>query len=100
MKAGITPEQEILTRHFCYFGPLPEGLLEHVNDEYWKDAFRGASELGELEVKEMPLKRYDLWGQQNGPEARDMISGMTKLDPKDRSTIDQVLDKQFWQSDT
>ncbi|CAK7275440.1 hypothetical protein SEPCBS119000_006695, partial [Sporothrix epigloea] len=33
-KTGISPEQEIVTRHFCYFGPVvPEGLLKQVDNE-------------------------------------------------------------------
>ena len=28
---GITPREEILTRHFTYFGPVNEGLLKQVD---------------------------------------------------------------------
>ncbi|KAF2679449.1 hypothetical protein K458DRAFT_393861 [Lentithecium fluviatile CBS 122367] len=30
---GISPELEILTRHFCYFGPVTEGLLRQIDSE-------------------------------------------------------------------
>ncbi|EEY23048.1 conserved hypothetical protein [Verticillium alfalfae VaMs.102] len=33
VKSGIKPEQEILIRHFSYFGPVSEGLLKQVNSE-------------------------------------------------------------------
>ncbi|KAF1956011.1 kinase-like protein [Byssothecium circinans] len=72
---GITPEQEVVTRHFSYFGPVPEGLFKHVDSEYW----------------------FERWGQDLGPEALDMISGMTNLDPTARTTIDQVLTHGWWQ---
>lgn len=36
----MLPEQEIVVRHFMYFGPLPDGLLKHVNDEKWTMLFR------------------------------------------------------------
>ncbi|KAJ8124462.1 hypothetical protein O1611_g9178 [Lasiodiplodia mahajangana] len=45
VKHDIVPEQEIVTRHFCYFGPLPEGLLKHVNDENWGEAFKESSKV-------------------------------------------------------
>ncbi|KAK9786408.1 putative Kinase-like protein [Seiridium cardinale] len=44
-KNGIRPEQEILIRHFAYFGLVPEELLQHVNSEDWYEALKGASEI-------------------------------------------------------
>lgn len=31
-KAGVPPAQEIVVRQFMFFGPLPEGLLRHIDD--------------------------------------------------------------------
>ena len=28
LQSRVTPEQEIMHRHFLYFGPLPAGLLK------------------------------------------------------------------------
>jgi serine/threonine protein kinase len=41
VKSGISPEQEILVRHFSYFGPVSDGLLKQVNSEDWCRALRG-----------------------------------------------------------
>ena len=97
VESGIRPEQEILTRHFSYFGPVSDGLLKQVNSEDWCDALRGASKVAEEAVKEQPELRFERWGEELGPEAQNMISGMIDPDPTARTTIDQVLTHRWWQ---
>ena len=97
VESGIWPEQEILTRHFSYFGPVSDGLLKQVNSEDWCDALRGVSKIAEDAVKEQPELRFERWGEELGPEAQNMISGMTDPDPTARTTIDQVLTHRWWQ---
>ncbi|AEO62063.1 hypothetical protein MYCTH_2312992 [Thermothelomyces thermophilus ATCC 42464] len=96
-KHGISPEQEILVRHFSYFGPVTEGLLRQVDSEDWCNALKGASEMAEVAVKEQPELRFEWWGKELGPEAQNMISGMTKMDPMARMTIDEVLAHPWWE---
>ncbi|KAF1355930.1 kinase-like protein [Lizonia empirigonia] len=81
VKLGISPEQEILTRHFSYFGSADEGLLNQVASEKWTKALKLASQMAELAL---------------GSEAQKMISGMTKPDPTARSTINQVVAHPWW----
>ena len=100
VKNSISPEQEILTRHFCYFGPVSDGLLKRVNDEKWCNALSGASKLAEEAVKEQPELRFEWWGKELGSETQNMISGMTNPDPTARITIDQVLTHRLWQEST
>jgi hypothetical protein len=97
-RRGIRPEQEILIRHFSYFGPVSEGLLKIVDSEAWCNALKGASEMAEEAVKEQPELRFERWGEELGPEAQNMISGMTNPDPTARTTIHQVLMHPWWQS--
>ncbi|KAI2603666.1 kinase-like domain-containing protein [Hypoxylon sp. NC1633] len=99
-KSGIRPEQEILIRHFSYFGLVPEGLLKQVNSKDWCDAMKGASEIAEEAVKEQPELRFERWGKELGTEAQNMISGITNPDPAARTTINQVLAHQWWQEAT
>ncbi|GAB1732624.1 hypothetical protein NU195Hw_g3713t1 [Hortaea werneckii] len=96
-KAGVTPEQEVLTRHFCYFGPVPDSLYQQIKDEKWRHALQLASSMAEAEVKERPMLRLRAWGQELGESAPDLLSGMTNIDPKGRLTIDQVLAHPYWQ---
>jgi len=100
VRRGIKPEQEILIRHFSYFGPVPKGLLKQVNSEDWCNALKGASEIAEEAVQDQPELRFERWGEELGPETQNMISGMTGLDPTARTTIDQVLTHRWWQEAT
>jgi serine/threonine protein kinase len=100
VKSGIKPEQEILIRHFSYFGPVSDGLLKQVNNEDWCNALSGASEIAEEAVKEQPELRFERWGKELGSETQNMISGMTNPDPTARTTIDQVLTHRWWQEST
>lgn len=97
VRSGIRPEQEILTRHFSYFGTVPEGLLRQVDSEDWVNALKAASEIADRAVKEQPELRFERWGKELGPDAQNMISGMTSPDPTARTTIDRVLAHQWWQ---
>jgi hypothetical protein len=96
---GITPEQEILTRHFCYFGPVPEGVLKVDGNANWSAALEGAAKIANEMVKDEPGLRFERWGEELGPEALRMISGMTALDPKARLNIDQIMVHPFWDED-
>lgn len=95
-KKGIKPEQEILVRHFLYFGPLSGGLLHQVNDKTWNFALKKASDMAEMTAKDQPELRFEQWGEELGPEAKNMISGMTNLDPAARTTMDEVLKHGWW----
>ncbi|TAQ83182.1 hypothetical protein B7494_g8496 [Chlorociboria aeruginascens] len=97
VKRGIRPEQEILIRHFSYFGPASDGLLKLVSNEDWCNALSAASEIAEEAVKEQPELRFECWGRELGPETQNMISRMTDPDPTARTTIDQVLTHRWWQ---
>lgn len=97
-KRRVLPEQEIVTRHFAYFGPVPPGLYEQV-DEDWRDALRTSAKQAERVVEDHPEVRFEQWAEGLSPEGRDMISGMTNLDPSARTTIDQVLTHPWWQEE-
>ncbi|KAH9207186.1 kinase-like domain-containing protein [Leptodontidium sp. 2 PMI_412] len=84
---GIEPYEDILTRHFAYFGSVNEGLLKQV-DSRGHSVLKKASATAELAVNNQPELRFEVWGKELGKAALDMISGMTKLDLTARLTID------------
>ncbi|KAK0368699.1 hypothetical protein CLIM01_13943 [Colletotrichum limetticola] len=98
-KSGHTAEQEILTRHFSYFGPAPKELFEQISDEHWRHALAGASAIAENEVKQQPGLRSVHWTAELGHEAQDMLSGMTDLNPTSRVPIEKVV-KHRWLQET
>lgn len=93
---GIMPHEDILTRHFTYFGPVDEGLLKQV-DTREHGTLKKASAIAELAVRNQPELRFEVWGKELGKAALDMITGMTKPDPTARLTVDQVLGCSWWQ---
>lgn len=97
---GMPPEQEIVVRHFMYFGPLPDGLLKHVDDEKWTILFRAASEIAETEAAEDPDCRFERWPVDHAPhltqEAKNIITNMTRLDLAQRANIDEALKHPWW----
>ena len=64
---SITPEQEIVTRPFCYFGLPTEGLFKQIDNEDWRDALKGAAEVAERTLKEQPELIFQNWGEDLGP---------------------------------
>lgn len=99
VERGITPEQETLTRHFCYFGPVPDAVLRVAGDGDWSAALEGAAKIADEMVKDEPGLRFERWGEELGLEALRMIWGMTALDSGARLGIDQVMAHPFWLED-
>jgi hypothetical protein len=97
VNAGISPEQEIVTRHFAYFGPVPEALYTYIPDEAWKIALRSAAQAADLQITENPGLRLRIWGQQVTDQTLQLLSAMNDLDPGARPTVRQVLDHPFWE---
>lgn len=95
-EAGVQPHQFILSRHFAYFGLADEGLLRQV-DSREHGTLKKASKTAELAVAEQPELRFEVWGEELGEAAVEMISGMTRPDPAARITIDQALKSSWWQ---
>lgn len=95
----MKPEQHILTRHFAYFGSANEGLLKHIDSEKWTEAFRLTSEMSELAVQYQPEMSFEVWGHELGSGAQDMIAGMTRIDPRARATIGEVLAHEWWEEE-
>lgn len=99
-ESGLPVETEVVVRHFLYFGPLPEGLLKHVNDDTWDTLYKSASEIAEAEAAGDPDARFERWSTDIVPHltpgAQEMISKMTYLDPGRRATIEEVMRSSWW----
>jgi serine/threonine protein kinase len=99
-EAGIEPELEIMSRLITFFGPVPPGLITHVNDPKWTDILKDLSEA----TSDDPSMRFDQWTEDVFPnlvsEAKRVISRMTKLNPTERATMLEVLRDPWWRDDT
>lgn len=95
-KLGVSPQQAVLTRHFSCFGPANEGLLNVIDSEKWKKALRILSEMTYLVIQDQQDMSFEVWGHAFGSGAHKMISGMTKIDPRARPTINQIMEHLWW----
>ncbi|QIW98028.1 hypothetical protein AMS68_003546 [Peltaster fructicola] len=97
LQPGISPEQEIVNRHFAYFGPVPDGIYTHIKKEIWRAAFKEASAAADKLVATRPQLRARFWLEELGPTAADMLARMTNLDPAARPSIQEVLSHAYWE---
>lgn len=97
LKAGISAEQETVTKHFSFFGPVPEALFQQTQDDNWRKALRSAARLAAERTEVLPHLRMTSWAAETGEAAVAMLSAMTNLDPQVRSTIAQVLAHPCWE---
>jgi hypothetical protein len=51
-------------------------------------------------VEKEPDLKFEAWGEELGPDALDLISGMMNMDPTARLTMDQVLSHRCWAETT
>lgn len=90
---------EVVSMQVAHFGPLTDGFFEKLNDENWSAGFKSFARLTEHILFALPESPFEVWGAASGPEAQDMIFGLTKSDPAARLTIDQVLEHPWWQKE-
>jgi serine/threonine protein kinase len=96
-KHGIVPEMEIMGRLILFFGPLPSGLLTHINDEEWVGLLR---QLSQMMADQSPSQHFEQWDEKDyrnlDPDTKRVISRMTDLDPARRATMDEILKDPWW----
>ena len=99
LEEGVSPEIEVLKRMISYFGPLPLGLLEHVNQDEWCLAMvqlRGSFN------KDNPRQPFSLWSEQSfqnlDSDFKRLVGKMMDLDPAKRATVKELLEDSWWYS--
>ncbi len=99
MEGNMTPEQQITIRHFCYFGPVPEALINQIDNDDWRHALKQAATIADLTVEAQPELRFNHWGNDLDREVQSMISGLTNLNPGARITTAQLMTHEWWQAE-
>lgn len=69
--AGISPEQDMVIKHFYYFGPVSENLCKRIRNEDWRAVLRGAAQAADVEVTERPEARMRSWTEGLGEHTVD-----------------------------
>ena len=99
LEEGVLPEIEVLERMISYFGPVPKGLLEHIDQDQWCIAL---IQLGNSFNKSNPAKPFSLWNEQDFPHLdlnfKRFVGRMMNLDPAKRATADEILKDSWWYS--
>ena len=97
---SVGPEIVTLAKLLCTFGPPPDALIKHVNDEkagtLLKDLWDDITELGWHDP-------FEKWSEETNPEnfpdlneARPLISRMTNLDPAKRAVMSDIMIDPYW----
>lgn len=81
-----------MSRLITFFGPVSPELVAHINDEQWGPIL---TELSEATAGGDPNMRFDQWMEEFFPnlddETKRVISRMTRLDPRERADMPQIL---------
>jgi serine/threonine protein kinase len=95
----IEPEIVVLFKLLCTFGPLPDALVQHVNDEEAGERLKGQWQaIEEAECYEP----FEQWSEENLPglnlenEAKRLILRMTNLDPAKRALMSDIMMDPYW----
>ncbi len=88
----VEPESVILFELLSAFGPLPDALVNHVNDAESEEPLRGLWQaISEDETNET----FDDWSSDTFPnlnnEAKRLIMRMTNLDPLKRASMSDIM---------
>ncbi|KAK4171904.1 protein kinase [Triangularia setosa] len=98
IRENIPDELEMFVRHMCFFEPTKkdfEWLVKHMaGDETWEERLRTAFERGKRVLEKHPDQRLSCWGQEMGDEMVRLVLEMTRMDPRRRLMIGEVLESE------
>ncbi|KAH7317735.1 putative serine/threonine protein kinase [Rhexocercosporidium sp. MPI-PUGE-AT-0058] len=93
----VEPESVILFKLLSAFGPLPDALIEHVNDEDTGVLLKG---LWQAIAEDESNESFEQWPQDIYPnlekEAKRLILRMTNLDPAKRASMSEIVTDSYW----
>lgn len=87
----------ILYKLLSAFGPLPDALVEHVNDE---EAGALLKDLWQAITEDESNETFEQWSEEMLPnldnEAKRLILRMTNLDPAKRALMSDIVMDPYW----
>lgn len=96
---GMSPEEEVLSRHVEYFGPASDVLYKRIGNETGRAFLKKTINASTVPYETDPERRLTHWGQDLGPVALDIIGRMTSMDPPARPTITEILEHAWWREE-
>lgn len=96
-KLDIEPEPVVLCKFLSFFGPLPDALVKHVNDE---EAGALLKDLWQEIAEDESIKPFEQWPDEMIPnldnEAKRLILRMANLDPAQRPSMSDIMMDPYW----
>lgn len=93
----VEPESVILFKLLSAFGPLPDALVEHVDDVESGELLRA---LWQAIAEDETNETFDSWSSEIFPnldsEAKRLILRMTNLDPEKRASMSEIMADTYW----
>ena len=86
---GVEPEVEVLSNMLSKFGPLPEGLIEHIQDSVWSQVLTGLDQSFDANAPRKPFSWIDIEGLE--PCDKEIFGRILKLDPGLRPPAEELL---------
>lgn len=87
----------ILFKLLSTFGPLPDALVDHVNDE---EAGALLKSLWQAIIEGDSNESFEQWSEENFPnlddKAKKLIVRMTNLDPSKRASMSDIMMDPYW----
>ena len=87
----------ILFKLLSAFGPLPDTLVKHVNDEEGGALLKG---LWQAITEDKSNEDFQQWSEEMFPnlnnEAKRLILRMTNLDPAKRASMSDIIMDPYW----
>ncbi|EEH22249.1 serine/threonine protein kinase [Paracoccidioides brasiliensis Pb03] len=95
----IEPELEIMGRLISFFGPVPDELVTHVNNENWGQIMMAISE-GTFDRGPVGPGRFEKWEEKDYPnldsDTKRFLWRMTNLSPLKRATMEELMEDPWW----
>ncbi|OJD18960.1 hypothetical protein AJ78_01072 [Emergomyces pasteurianus Ep9510] len=95
----IEPELEIMGRLISFFGPVPDELVTHVNNENWGQIMMTISE-GTFDEGPVGPGRSEKWEKKDYPkldsETKRFLWRMINLSPLERAAMEELLEDPWW----
>jgi hypothetical protein len=93
----IEPESVILFKLLSVFGPLPDGLVKHVDDEEAGALLQG---LLQAIAEDGSNEPFEQWSEEMFPnlddEAKRLVLGMANLNPAKRPLMSDIITDPYW----
>lgn len=101
MENGLVPEMQVMILILAFFGPLPPGLLTHINHEERSARLKNLWEIVKSTASDSHFKDWEEKEYLNlNPDTKRFILTMVNLDPAKRASMKEIMEDPWWNDRT